>query len=377
MIQPLYETLQCYGDIKIPLSGEIDLDKLRSVLSVTADDLTDEDIRAIEDRGYLRLERDVLLPLLIKSANYWEQLMTPEYYTDSNGSIHYEAGKTALADDEYYCILPSYSPENNPSNYPSPSDANAAIDIAACRDNLNMLLSVIKDTAPETDTAKWEYMLRKLPPYLFDKTGALKEWACSQFEENNEHRHLSHLYCVWPLFETQNDERLKSACIQAINNRTSENEASHALVHRSLIAARLKDRTSLTSALVKLQNHKIRYPSLMTNHDYDQRSCYCTDFAIGYLGIVNEALVFSNKNGIEILPALFESGFDAGEITGIKARTRATVDSLRWDLQSKTAQVTVTSDIDQTITVSCGLSDKTETLTFHAGETKTVDFALN
>ena len=77
MIQPLYETLQCYGDIKIPLSGEIDLDKLRSVLSVTADDLTDEDIRAIEDRGYLRLERDVLLPLLIKSANYWEQLMTP------------------------------------------------------------------------------------------------------------------------------------------------------------------------------------------------------------------------------------------------------------------------------------------------------------
>lgn len=377
MIQPLYETLQCYGDIKIPLSGEIDLDKLRSVLSVTADDLTDEDIRAIEDRGYLRLERDVLLPLLIKSANYWEQLMTPEYYTDSNGSIHYEAGKTALADDEYYCILPSYSPENNPSNYPSPSDANAAIDIAACRDNLNMLLSVIKDTAPETDTAKWEYMLRKLPPYLFDKTGALKEWACSQFEENNEHRHLSHLYCVWPLFETQNNDRLKSACIQAINNRTSENEASHALVHRSLIAARLKDRTSLTSALVKLQNHKIRYPSLMTNHDYDQRSCYCTDFAIGYLGIVNEALVFSNKNEIEILPALFESGFDAGETTGIKARTRATVDSLRWDLQSKTAQVTVTSDIDQTITVSCGLSDKTETLTFRAGETKTVDFVLN
>ena len=240
-----------------------------------------------------------------------------------------------------------------------------------------MLLSVIKDTAPETDTAKWEYMLRKLPPYLFDKTGALKEWACSQFEENNEHRHLSHLYCVWPLFETQNDERLKSACIQAINNRTSENEASHALVHRSLIAARLKDRTSLTSALVKLQNHKIRYPSLMTNHDYDQRSCYCTDFAIGYLGIVNEALVFSNKNEIEILPALFESGFDAGEITGIKARTRATVDSLRWDLQSKAAQVTVTSDIDQTITVSCGLSDKTETLTFRAGETKTVDFVLN
>lgn len=377
MIQPLYETLQCYGNIRIPLSDEIDLEKLKSVLSTTADDLTDSDIETIKARGYLQLEEDVLMPLLIKSVNYWEQLMTAEYYTDSNGDIHYEAGKTELADNEYYCILPSYSPENNPSNYPSPSDANTAIDIAACRDNINMLLSVVKDVAPETDTARWEYMLKKLPPYLYDETGALKEWACNQFSENNKHRHLSHLYCVWPLFETQNDEQLKQACIQAIDNRTSENEASHALVHRSLIAARLKDRTSITSALLKLQNHKIRYNSLMTNHDYDQGSCYCTDFAIGYLGIVNEALVYSNTNEIEVLPALFESGFDAGEITGIKARTRATVDSLKWDVNAKTAQVTVTSDIEQTIKLSCGLSDKTETLTFAPGETKTVEFTLN
>ena len=115
----------------------------------------------------------------------------------------------------------------------------------------------------------------------------------------------------------------------------------------------------------------------MTNHDYDQGSCYCTDFAIGYLGIVNEALVYSNTNEIEVLPALFESGFDAGEITGIKARTRATVDSLKWDVNAKTAQVTVTSDIEQTIKLSCGLSDKTETLTFAPGETKTVEFTLN
>ena len=377
MINPLYETLLSYGNINIPLSDEFNLDKLKSVLSISEKDLTDEQITEIKNRGYLRLEEDILYPLLKKSANYWAQLMTPEYYTAKDGSIHYEKGKTSLNADETYCILPSYSPENNPSNYNSPSDANCAIDISACRDNLEMLKKVMQDVDPSADISKWQELEDKLPPYLYDETGALKDRATTSFEENNEHRHLSHLYCVWPLFETQNDERLKSACIQAINNRTSENEASHALVHRSLIAARLKDRTSLTSALVKLQNHKIRYPSLMTNHDYDQRSCYCTDFAIGYLGIVNEALVFSNKNEIEILPALFESGFDAGEITGIKARTRATVDSLRWDLQSKTAQVTVTSDIDQTITVSCGLSDKTETLTFRAGETKTVDFVLN
>ena len=101
MIQPLYETLQCYGNIRIPLSDEIDLEKLKSVLSTTADDLTDSDIETIKARGYLQLEEDVLMPLLIKSVNYWEQLMTAEYYTDSNGDIHYEAGKTELADNEH------------------------------------------------------------------------------------------------------------------------------------------------------------------------------------------------------------------------------------------------------------------------------------
>lgn len=377
MIQPLYETLKCYGNINIPLNDEFDLDDLRSVLSVTEEDLTDSQIEEMEQRGYLRLTEDILYPLLVKSANYWAQLMTPEYYTDSTGGIHYEEGKTALNDGESYCILPSYSPENNPSNYPSPSDANCAIDIAACRDNLNMLIDIMSQVDPQADTSKWQQLLEDLPPYLYDETGALKEWATTAFEENNEHRHLSHLYCVWPLFETQDNQELADACIQAINNRESENEASHALVHRSLIAARLKDRESLTNAVTDLMNHKIHYDSLMTNHDYDRGSCYCTDFAIGYLGIVNESLVFSNTGEIEILPALMTNGFDKGVLTGVRARTRAEIQRLEWDVETGTATVEIKSDIDQEIQVSCGLSDKEETVEFKAGEVKSVTFELS
>lgn len=372
MIQPLYETLKTYGNINIPLSDEFSLEAVSSVL-----DLDDEKIAQINEQGYLKLEEDILYPMLIKSVNYWEQMFSPEYYTSADGTIHYEEGKTELADDETYCILPSYSPENNPSNYPSPSTANCAIDISACKNNIEMLLDVVQDVAPDTDTSKWEYMYEKVPPYLYDETGALKEWATTSFEENNEHRHLSHLYGVWPLFEAQDNEEFVNACEQAIANRESENEASHALVHRSLIAARLKDRDSLTEALTSLMNHKIHYDSLMTNHDYDRGSGYCTDFAIGYLGIVNESLVFSNTGDIEILPALPNTGFDKGKITGIKTRTRATVDSLEWDVSKKTATVQITSDIDQTIELSSPMSDQTETLTFKAGESKTVEFALN
>lgn len=376
MLQPLYETLQCYGDRQIPLSDEFDLNALRSVLSPTADDLSDEAIDALKQRGYLELQKDILLPLLTKAANYWEQMFSPEYYTDADGNIHYEAGKTALEPGESYCILPSYSPENNPANYPSPSAANAAIDIAACRSNFLMLISVMKAVDAKADVSHWESLLEKLPPYLFDETGALKEWACNQFAENNEHRHLSHLYGVWPLHEAQDDEALKNACIQAIENRESENEASHALIHRSLIATRLKDRSSLTAALLKLMNHKIHYDSLLTNHDYDRNSCFCTDFSIGYLGIVNESLVDSDDGRIELLPALPESGFDAGTVTGLRTRTRAEIESLSWSVEEGRADVRICSDIDQTVTVSCGFSQSPATVTLAAGETAELHFAF-
>ncbi len=374
MLQPLYETLLCYGDVQIPITEEFSLEDLKSVLSLTEEDLTEEEIALLTEKGFLDLRTDILLPLLTKAANYWDQMMTPEYYTDKSGNVHYEKGKTELKDGEKYAILPSYSPENNPANYPSPSVVNAAIDISACRSNLEMLIDIMKSTDADADTSYWEELYKNVPYYLYDETGAIKEWAAAEFEENNLHRHLSHLYCVWPMFETQEDEELKAACVQAIANRASENQASHALVHRALIAARLKDSASVTDSLVNLMNHWIYYDSLMTNHDYDRNSCYCTDFAIGYLGIINESLVYSYTGEIELLPALPASGFETGEIKGIRTRNRAVVDSLKWNTADGTVEATVTSEIAQTIEISSGLSAEVKSVSFQKGESKTIVF---
>lgn len=370
LLQPLYETLQCYGDIQIPLSDEFSLDEIKDVMS-----FTDDDIALINEKGYLDLKTEVLMPLLIKSANYWQQLLTTEYYTDKDGGIHYEQGKTELENGEYYCIVPSYSPENNPSNYPSPSAANSAIDISACRNNMEMLIDILKSVDENADVSAYQNLIDKLPPYVYDETGALKEWATTAFDENNEHRHLSHLYCVWPLNETKKDDDLQNACIRAIENRESENHASHALVHRALIAARLEDRESVTDALVGLMSSKIYYKSLMTNHHTNRRSAYCTDFEIGYLGIINESLAYSENGFIDLLPSVPLSGFDGGEITGLKTRTRATIDSLKWNYNENSASVTITSDIEQDIAIACLPFDKNvDTFHFSAGETKTIEF---
>ena len=154
----------------------------------------------------------------------------------------------------------------------------------------------------------------------------------------------------------------------------SENEASHAFVHRALIAARLKDSDNVTGALVDLVNRGIFYDSLMTNHHYNRSSAYCTDFAIGYLGVVHESLVYSNTGKVELLPAVPQSGFDVGQLTGIRVRTQAVIDNMTWNLDNGTVSATITSDINQTITVSNGLSGESKTVTLSAGEPVTVNF---
>jgi len=48
-----------------------------------------------------------------------------------------------------------------------------------------------------TDAAsipRWEAMLARMPPYLVELDGTLKEWAWPTLQERYAHRHVSHLY---------------------------------------------------------------------------------------------------------------------------------------------------------------------------------------
>jgi hypothetical protein len=66
--------------------------------------------------------------------------------------------------------------------------------------------------------------------------------------------------------------------------------------------------------------------------------------------IMMEMLIYSRPGVIEILPALPDC-LDKGSIIGVLARTFAKVDSLAWDMQARTADVTITSLKDQDITL--------------------------
>ncbi|KRE47039.1 glycosyl hydrolase family 95 catalytic domain-containing protein [Paenibacillus sp. Soil522] len=351
---PIFEYWQCYGNRQIPINDYMRIHALKSILSVKDGGLTDEQFDRLIEKGHLDLEKDILLPLLTKQANFWEQLCTPEYYTDLNGNARYEKGKTTLNPGEKYLFIPTYSPENNPIGYNSTITANATMDIAAARDGLHMVIAMektVKRDGYEAAVAKWEALLTLLPDYKVDKDGALREWAMHEYKENNNHRHLSHLYPAWPAYETQSNLGLTKASIIAAQNRNKYNTldatAGHGWMHKALVSARLKNGEEVVNSLLPMMTDAGYYTSLMTDHDTNRRNdTYCTDTLFGTVGAVNEALLFSNTGEIEVLPAL-PAEWKAGSIHGLMSRSRAEVRELSWNLASNIVSVTLKTVADQ------------------------------
>ncbi len=404
---PIYEYWQCYGNQQIPISDLVDYYELRSVLSMKDadgdgyyEDLTDAEIGQMLSKGYLDLEQDILLPLLTKQANFWEQLVTPEYYMDKDGKACYTQGKTSLEEGERYMLIPTYSPENNPIGYSSTITANATMDISAARDGLQMAITMeqaVKRSGYEQAVAKWERLLELLPEYKYDNTasgeGALREWAMDEYTENNNHRHVSHLYVAWPAYETKEDSEIRAGAIQSLVNRerynTGDATTGHGWVHRALVYARVENGDGALDSLKPLITNQVFYSSMMTDHNSDRGSdTYCTDTSMGLVGTINEMVLFSNTGKIQLCPAL-GSDWTRGSMDGLRARTRAEVEKLSWDTEAGKVMAQIRSDIDQTITLTSKLPWKQAdvsgtqakvtpgdsiTLTMKAGEVVKVTF---
>ena len=66
------------------------------------------------------------------------------------------------------------------------------MDIAAAKELLTNLVAACRRLGVETDNVtKWEAMLAKIPDYMVNEDGALKEWTHKGLGENYDHRHES------------------------------------------------------------------------------------------------------------------------------------------------------------------------------------------
>jgi hypothetical protein len=268
-------------------------------------------------------------------------------------ALFYEDFLTVTGEDGNYIFAPSFSPENNPANTgPGAMIAiNATMDITVCREVLTNLIEACELLGTDADNIpKWKAMIDKLPQYLMEPDGTLKEWAWPTLEERYNHRHISHLYGAWPGDEIDPDRtpKLALAAMMADRRRVPERLAAHGRCHRALVGARLKDCYMVDTELRQLIEQGYVAATLRCSHD--PYAWPMPDAQGGIPTIMMEMLLYSRPGVIEVLPALPET-LVKGSINGMLARTFARINKMTWDMDARTVELRVTSFRKQDVTL--------------------------
>ena len=278
-------------------------------------------------------------PALMELALFYEDFLTR---TDSSGKA---------------VFVPSFSMENSPTSSGQYFSINATADIMAGRHALQAAVDAANTLGLEQGSGqgvqRWTALLAKLPDYTINSDGALAEWSWPGLTDRYNHRHISHLYGAWPLHEINPEDKpdLVKYGRKALDLRGDENYSAHGSLHRSLARARLKDGPGVYSNLLKIYGRNMVWRCLMTSHN-PGLDIYNCDAANTIPAVLAEALVYSRPGVLEILPALPDQ-LATGTINGVRGRNRITVQSLTWDTTARTATVTLTSDINQNVTLIC------------------------
>lgn len=102
--------------------------------------------------------------------------------------------------DSLYHICPSVSPENAPPGTDTWLSKDATMDVAIAKEVFRLLLEMGRTfRADKKELAKWNNYLQRLPSYRINDEGALAEWIDEAYQDVYNHRHLSHLYPVFPV----------------------------------------------------------------------------------------------------------------------------------------------------------------------------------
>lgn len=325
----------------------------------------------LKERYEFSLDRDYLArdayPVLKEAALFYLDYMT----------VHPKYG--------WFVTGPSNSPEN--SFYPGESrEKSHSMSMGPTMDQtlVRELFEFVRTAAGllQTDAElreRLEKALALLPPLQVGARGNLQEWLEDYGEAQPDHRHLSHLYALYPGRAITPDEtpELAAAAAETLAARRRSDGLEDVEFTLALFAAcyaRLRDGNEALSHLRYLVS-ELCFDNLLTFSKPGiagaETRIFVADGNFGGAAAIAEMLVQGHAGQVELLPALPEQ-WGTGQASGLRVKGGLEAD-IRWrdgELTEATLKAHAAGE------TAVRYRDRIVRLTYEAGETFALDGEL-
>lgn len=246
-----------------------------------------------------------------------------EMYPAMEGAVDFLRGWMCKDKNGLWTTCPSTSPENEfvSDGQNCAVCEGSAMDLQICRDVFDKTIKAGKIL--ERDTSSMEEILENIKPVSTGSDGRILEWSANLTEAEPGHRHISHLYGLFPS-DIWADGSFNEAVRKTLEYRL-KNGGGHTGWSNGWIAniyARLCDGENMMGC-IRTMFKKSLYPNMMDAHPPFQ-----IDGNFGICSTICEALLQSHTGEVKLIPAIPKE-WKSGEVRGFVTRTGERI-SFKW-----------------------------------------------